>query len=529
MRFLPAFFFSFLFVCPTFAATVSVTDANFETLSRDKPLLAFLSLGCDVGSYASKMFENANRDVQGVQLGVIDYNSVRTIHSKIYALYQEKNIQVGKEGVTLGTVLLIKDGKLLATSQMGYPGRAPSAYDGGVADLRRWLIYALKSNGIDVRLTFRPPEQDFVAPSDVSSQVDLARGRTSFFTFDNLKDSTATQQDFRLAGTAKLESGSVYLNGKYDGKSTAWFSYKSKEEEPYKNGLAFSFNFRRLSPDQGRGHLATLGYGLVDLKIWQGTLLLSIDPTYASGEDGSLGSWEYKLEDAAFRVNTWHNIIVSIDPAAKRARVLFDGKRLRDIVLDDRMLKVLPNYKAGSSLHGSPLGFEFSQFAGGSVMHGYGDNVVTYNRPLNGAEMLALAKDLRNPNQPVVQPAQNPNQSKLDMNLLAAAKIGDADAIAAALSSGANIDFVYQGWAAIHFAAYYGHEDAIKKLIESHANVLLKAQDHFTAQDLAKIKGNDSIVELLNDASNTERFYQFRSFPLTQHRAIPAAPELSKR
>ncbi len=160
-----------LSVSPLTAGPIEVNDQNFQTLSRSRPVLAILSLDCDMGGYAASMFQRANADVQGLQLGVINYNAVSVIHSQIYQLYQQQSVNPGPDGVTLGTLLLIKDGRVVRTSQMGYPGRAPGAFSWGIADERRWLIHALELHGIDAQLNYRPAPADRVNPAPDSSSV----------------------------------------------------------------------------------------------------------------------------------------------------------------------------------------------------------------------------------------------------------------------------------------------------------------------------------------------------------------------
>ncbi|MBX7058441.1 MAG: ankyrin repeat domain-containing protein [Leptospirales bacterium] len=509
---------------PLAAQGVAVTDQNFEQLSRQRPVLAILSLGCDIGSYMGRMFVNANSDVQGVQLGIIDYNSVQTIHSQIYALYRNNNIQNGEDGVTLGTILLIKDGHVVSTSQMGYPGRPPEAHNNGVADVRRWMIHALESNGIPYRGAYRPPSVDFVDPApDQSGAVDLQRGRIAYFTFEDLKDRTGQQTDFVLRDSARLSNGAIYLDGKYNASTTAYFLYRRTEEEPYKNGFSLSFNFRQLSHDQGRGHLVALGHGLFDIRIWRGRLLLDLDPSYEKGEEGSIGPWLYELSDVDPRINIWHNLSLAFDPVAKRMRLVFDGRRIRDIVLDDRMLGELLRYEPGATFHGGSLGLEFSNFSYGGTLHGYADNVLIFNRPLSGAELSALAAEQESGDEPAPQPASPDPQ--LILKLVSAARSGDTTGIRSAVAAGASVDSLYQGWSALHFAAYYGRQAAVQTLIDLHANALLKVQG-FTAQDLARSRNQSAIVQMLEDYSNTRAFFFERSFPLVQHRALLLPPTL---
>ncbi|MCB1165738.1 MAG: hypothetical protein KDK33_06275, partial [Leptospiraceae bacterium] len=64
-----------LLVAPSMEArTVSITAENYKSVSARRPVLVYMSLGCDMGSYASELFQNAFYDLEGVDLAVFDAN-----------------------------------------------------------------------------------------------------------------------------------------------------------------------------------------------------------------------------------------------------------------------------------------------------------------------------------------------------------------------------------------------------------------------------------------------------------------------
>ncbi len=271
-----------------------------------------------------------------------------------------------------------------------------------------------------------------------------------------------------------------------------------------------------------RAQIATLGNHLFHFTVFREKLLLNVDPTYFRGMQGSMGSWDFLIDDAPLRANVWHNLSFAFDPAARRARIVFDGRRLKDLALDDLLLARLADYEAGANFHSGSLGVEFTDFSWGGVFNGAADNVVVYNRALSGRELIALARAQSDPNQPV-PPINNANQAQLDLALLRAAHGGDSAGVAELIEQGANVDAMHRGWTALHYAAHFGHRETVETLIELRANVLLTVQGH-TAQSLARLQGHQQIVAMLEEVSNTERFYSARSFPLVQHRSVAEPP-----
>lgn len=500
----------------TFAGTVTVTDANISSVSRQTPIIAIIGLGCDVGSYYTGMFLRRNEDLKGVQLGVIDGNGNPKIMTQIYDLYQKENFKE-ETGLAIGMAVLIKNGKVVHTSEMGYPGRTHISDLSGAAPERRWIMHALAKNGIPFEGTYKPLPDDWVAPeSDAGAPVDLSRGRIAHYKFDDLKDSTKSQRDFIIRGGARLEKGTVFVDGKF-GKTAAGFMFKNRTDV-FKNSFSWSLSFNPESQDSnGWSYLCKTGDSVMEVMLRDGRLLLQLHPTYARGESGALGEWRFQYEEmVSFKKS--HALVVSVDMEKNRVRVLLDGRRLRDVALDSKLSSQLREQEPGVD------GMDLENRAGGFVFHGNADNMILYSRALNGAEMIALAREIGSPMPTIVEPAK-PDQSVLDLRLARAARNGDPAGIKNALASGANVNSLQSGWSPLHFAAYYGHVDAAKALMDANADPLLQISG-FTAQQLAHARGFAKVVILLEDYSNTTRFYHMRRFlpPSQRARANPTPP-----
>ncbi|MCB1324431.1 MAG: ankyrin repeat domain-containing protein [Leptospiraceae bacterium] len=512
---------------PAFANPIAITDGNFASMSRQRPVVAILSLGCDLGSYAAGMFGRSFADVQGVQLGVIDYNSASAIRGQIYSLYRENNVNPGEEGLTLGTLLLIKDGRVLYTTQMPYPGRPDSPYSGGLEAQRRWLAHTLEKFGVPFQMRYQPLASDRAEPlAENNVPVNLTQGRLAHFNFENgARDQLGQQPEFRTVGETRIENGTLHSSGRYDGRTTAYFTFSSPDQEPYASRFTLSVNFRLES--EGRDTFAVLGYSALELGVSDGKLTVSLDPSYQRGEEGALGSWYYTLEDAPVTLGSWHNVIVGLDRSKRRVAVVLDGRRLQDIVISDRLAEELECYQPGANFHSGALGIEFSDHARGAVMHGQADEVIIYNRLLAPDELSALYRSVRpgTHEQPDPEPVR-PNQAELDLSLLKASYSGDLAAVRTALEAGANVDALFRGWTGLMYAAYFGHAAVAELLMENHADVLVEANG-YNAQRLAQSRGHTSIANALNDYSNSRAFYFQRSFPIqeSRQRALVEAPQ----
>ena len=256
----------------------------------------------------------------------------------------------------------------------------------------------------------------------------------------------------------------------------------------------------------------------MDLACHDGTLWLKLE----GYEDMTIGDdryWIdiYTLDQAKFRSNQWHTIVVSLDLSARRGRIAFDGKRLRDFRLDR-------NYLELTQKSGDYDTFKFTQFRTGSVLKGFVDDFAIWNRPLTGQELLAYHRQYaRSGNTTVVD--NKPDREELNLALLKAAYKGDATAVSNALDQGAQVDVNFQGWTSLMYAAHFGHADVVEVLIEKGADALIELNGNH-AGHIASNQGHTQIAQMIEDYMNTERFYFERSLkePTVRHRSIPKAP-----
>lgn len=521
-----ALIFLSIFPQSLFANFIAVTDSNYQSLSQNKPILAMFSLSCDMGGYAEGMFAREFSDVEGLTLGAININQSRTLYSAVYSLYQKTNTKLGDKGITLGTIILIHKGEVLHTTQMDYPNRPNTQYAGGLEAKRRWLEFALNKNKIPFRMNYASIQSDRVKPIDLSGPVDLDLGKLAHYDFENLKDKLGKNKDLILRGKAALKTGTLFADGKYDSnKTTAYFLYKNKSDEPYAKEFSLSLNFKTLSTESAI--LFHVGYKLLKVIVENGKLNVIVDPSYQRGTEGAIGAWSFILEETMIPANKWQNILISLDSKKRRVMLRLNGKRLDDLMISDRLADELGKYKPGANFYSDSLGIEFSDFSRGDVLHGYVDDLIIYNRLLSDAEQIALYRSIRPQGQADVEHTPSNSMLEANWNLLNAAFTGDTKTAEQAIRDGADINADNKKWTALMYASYFGHTEIVELLIQNKADVL-RTMDAWTAQKFAESKGHEKIVKLLEDASNSREFYFKRSFPMVNHRSMKIPAELKK-
>ena len=87
--------------------------------------------------------------------------------------------------------------------------------------------------------------------------------------------------------------------------------------------------------------------------------------------------------------------------------------------------------------------------------------------------------------------------TELGEELVKAATDGNIDRISELLDRGVDINYVYNGWSALHQASYYGHEWCVTLLIDRGADANAKCYDSRTPLHEAVVKGHEDIVRLL--------------------------------
>tara|TARA_B100001939_G_scaffold348121_1_gene372817 strand:- start:8813 stop:10753 length:1941 start_codon:yes stop_codon:yes gene_type:complete len=102
----------------------------------------------------------------------------------------------------------------------------------------------------------------------------------------------------------------------------------------------------------------------------------------------------------------------------------------------------------------------------------------------------------------VVDPESIEYDPSLDLPILQSAMRGDSGAVQGFLSRGGNPNASYQGWHAIHYAAYYGHAEVCRLLLKAGAkpDVLIEG---WSAMQLAESKGHPEVVEILKPVSRS--------------------------
>jgi hypothetical protein len=506
---------------------LTITDSNFKSLSKNTPVLAMFSLSCDMGGYAEGMFAREFEDIKGIQLGAININTSKTLYSAVYSLYQKTNTKLGDKGITLGTIVLINNGEVVHTTQMDYPNKPNSQYSGGLEAKRRWIEFALNKNNIPYQMKYSAQKFDRVKPLALNGNDDLNQGKIAYFDFKDIKDRLNNQKDFILRGNANLVSGTLFSDGKYDSnRTTAYFLYKNKTDEPYSKEFSLSLNFKTRSVKSDI--LFNLGYKLLKVGVVEGKLNIYIDPSYQRGTTGAIGSWHYILEETNIPTNQWQNIIISLDANRRRVMIRLNGKRLNDIHISDRLADELKIYKPGANFYGDSLGIEFSDYSRGDVLNGFVDDLIIYNRLLNDAEQLKLYQSIKPEG---LQDIEEPKPANLELEnwkLLKASNSGNINSAKEAIESGADINFENNKWTALMYASYYGYQNIVELLIDNKANVLVHA-DGWNAQKLAEAQGHIQIVKLLEDYSNSREFYFERGFPLIKHRSIKTPAEINNK
>ena len=91
--------------------------------------------------------------------------------------------------------------------------------------------------------------------------------------------------------------------------------------------------------------------------------------------------------------------------------------------------------------------------------------------------------------------------SRLGLRLLKHAQEGDTENVKTCLLQGISVDYHDQfGWSALMCASVGGYPDTVQYLLEQKADVFKREKSGMTAQDLARQKGHNHIVQLLEQS-----------------------------
>ncbi|HMZ57197.1 MAG TPA: ankyrin repeat domain-containing protein [Leptospiraceae bacterium] len=503
-------FLNFLFLSSTYAAE-KITKANLLSASAS-PLLIITSLGCDMGQGYVMAHESNLDDLKGVKIGWADINDI----------YQNRLFE-SAGSVEIGDILLVKDGKILDTSKDA--DAEDSIIAGNIA--KKWVYNALKKNKI--QFTMKEPEPDFLEPIRDSSPPDITKGLVAHFPLtSDMKNAVDGKVRFTPGSKNKIVNQAYYMDGIYGytyDQGTISFASDAPED-----GYSFSLNVKPEDrKDERQQLLFSGGYRNLDFYRNRKNGQLEVHASSFCKDCGKNKKerWiqaTYKFSDVNIELNKWHNFTVSMDFKNSRASVLVNGKRLKDINLGADYTDV---YKKRIYYRNQVLALDMA--GNGSLLKGYVRDMVAYDRSLSGKELLEVQKKYAVNKINVVETEnpvpENKDLPKLNETLLKAAKSGKTDEASAALKEGAEVDTKYKGWTPLLFAAYFGHEETVKELIKNHADPLVEVSG-WNAQRFAKAKNYTGIVALLENHSNSSRFFKERKFIVKNSRGDVLPPDL---
>lgn len=503
-------FLNFLFLSSVSAAE-KITKANLLSASAS-PILIITSLGCDMGQGYVMSHESTLEDLQGVKIGWADINDI----------YQNRLFE-SAGSVEIGDILLVKNGKILDTSKDADPDKGIIA--GNTA--RRWVYDALKKNKIQFTMT--EPEPDFLEPIKDNAPADITNGLIGYFPLtSDMKNASSGKATFKPGAKNKIVNQAYYMDGIYG------YSYDQGTINDSKNrGDGFSF-FLNVKPearkDDRKQLLFSGGYRSIDFyrDIKTGQLIVETSASCPDCGKNGKNKWvqgDYKFPDIKIELNKWHNFAVSMDTKNGRASILVNGKRLKDINLGKSYIEV---YSKGPWYRNQILALDMA--GNGSLLTGYARDMAAFDRAVSGKELFELQKKYAINKADTVVETDNPGPEKkdteaLNQSLLKAAKSGKTDEASAALKEGAEVDTKYKGWTPLLFAAYFGHEETVKELIKNHADPLVEVSG-WNAQRFAKAKNYTGIVALLENHSNSSRFFKERKFIVKNSRGEVLPPDL---
>ena len=501
-------FFSLLQAAPAFGRYVKITAANYKRISRQKPVLVKLNLSCSMGSYATMMFRQALSDLRGVDISSYNVN-------KAYPLASGKSYD-------LGTILLIKNGKAIASShedsEVFY---MPKGYN----NIRRWVYNALKREGI--RFQMSKPGKDFLNPQkDFGGSVDLKKGLIAHYDFQTAKDLTGISKDFNIGGKVRIAGGLYQSNGKYIDNNGGFLV--TKDILPFNDGLTIALKFRLNSSDKPRRSLFTIGSRKFDVAMFENRLTISPQVSYYTKprprtmKDMEFSNDFYVYPGVHLENKRWYHIIFSTDIRSGRLYTMLDGKRLKDIQLSRRLIKFW------KKRNNNRIAFQFHNWGYGGVFNGQADDLVVYNRAMNSKELSALYRKFNSSKKKVkkkkylVPPPPNP---QLKRRFMEAASKGNTVKVKQYLRRGVSVDAIHGGWTALMLASFYGHVGTVKVLIKNRADISIKYSG-WDALKLAKHRKKTRVVTMLEDYHNRPRFYFERQLNAPRTRSLMPPPDL---
>lgn len=491
-----------------------ITSGNLMSVTSRAPTLVILSLGCDMGMNYVDTIAGGLGDLKGAQIAWTDINDA-------YGIYKGSS-----KPFDIGSVLLVSKGTVLESSKDFVKGM--NFLQGNT--VRRWAYQTLRNHKIP--FSGDPLEPDFLDPlPDTGNPADLSRDQASYYPLEkDIKDVLNKGASFTAGLRNRILNQAYYLDGEYgyDSKHNFYNQADINGKNPDK-GLTVFVNLKPQQPKEDRpwAYLFGLGYRMIDFYFDKsGKIFILTDVTCPKcGPNGTRKtvSGVYEIEDVVLTLDKWHSFAVSLDMTNNRAMVIIDGKRLKDVNLGKDFFKVYFQMDKSYSYYlRQHMGL--TMFGNGSVYKGYARDMMTYSRTLSGKEMTLLYKKHALSMTPVTEVLPDPDNKKLNETMLLAAKKGDAGAVRSALDAGADPNAKLRGWTGLLFASYYGFEEVARAFMEKQADPLVEIEG-WNAQRLAAARQHPGIVKILEEYSNTERFFMKRSFMQKKSRAEIRPPD----
>lgn len=509
----------FLAVAYPVSGIPEMTPGNVQSLSR-KPVIVVTSLSCDAGQMYVNSVRDALSDLKGVDVVWIDFNNL----SKVF---QDPPVS------QIPPILLVKAGVVLDSSAEYH--NLMNRVNLGSNLVRKWAYDAMTKQGLSFNMD--KPTEIFLDVIADNSPANLPEQPTVYYPLKTDLKETGGAPDFMIGIKNSPPNGAYYMsgeygytmNGKYVGKmfNEGKGFFRQGTPDPLISGAGMSINIK---PEKSKKVESTL-FGLGNRRITYfvqnntGKLAVWIEAQCENcGPRGGRAGIDdaYIFPDVTVEFGKWYTFVVSLDIQNQRLMTLMNGRRLKDMSLSKQFLEINPKT--------APYGYAMSlTYDGtGTPFKGFAKDVAIYARTLNHNEMLAVAAkygDKTNPPPPATP--DKAQQDALDRAMLQAAANGDAAQVSKQIDAGANVNAIIQDWSALNLAAYFGRDKLVKLLIDRHADVLHEVQPGWNAQQQAKSKGFDSIVKLLENASNQPRVFGQRKFNRPLERAMtPEAPDL---
>lgn len=477
---------------PAQARAITLTKSNLASATSTLPVIALVYFPCGTGE---NVLNYAFQDVKGVNVA---------------ALNVQKPAPFNHPDFDLDTVFLIHKGKILAHKKIDKFREIV-----GTSYLRSWAYHALKEHGFSVQM--KRPTDLLVDPiREPATAVDLKKGLVGFFDFEGGRSSNQAAGgvgSFRLkmeSGNFRIKDNALYGDGEYfnggnKGAREAAYNVPAATGSKFmQTGFTIHMNYNSL-PDsdntvdpEGSFVLNMLG-DHVQLRVSRGRLLMSLISDKRKGKVYQTAEDQLYLTDAKIKFGEWYGIVVRFDFNKKRASVLVNGKRTRDIALNDLWLKLL-----GDRVY-QGAGFYYGR--AGSLLGGSVDNLVIYDRPLSAQEMRAVYTKFKRDDSAEENDIEPPpiDRTALNLQLLSAAYAGDIKKARTALDRGADVNAKSRGWTSLMFAAYFNRLTLAKLLAGRGADPHVQ-KDGWNAQQMATQKGHKGVAQFLSSQLRSERF-----------------------